>query len=267
MSFARPRVHNDLDRKIGLAPQGLFGLTSPRMADKQTSLILDALVRAAAEPSGLPPYSTKSDRGLFPNTATGKAAARRALDEHMIQSTVTSANGNSREVCTITERGFHHLIEHVSPRKILEDFVRVLEERREQVEELIQTAGRMAHNLEGLKTTIAALVPSVQSARLPGTANRIADSLTSDDLAQGIVTHLSDWRSDSTRDCPLPELYKAIVCGFPDCTIGRFHDALRKLQASGQIYLHPWTGPLYAVPEPTFALLVGHNVAYYASAR
>ena len=31
-----------------------------------------------------------------------------------------------------------------------------------------------------------------------------------------------------------------------------------------QVYLHPWTGPLYALPEPAFALLVGHEVAYYA---
>jgi hypothetical protein len=42
---------------------------------------------------------------------------------------------------------------------------------------------------------------------------------------------------------------------------------LRLLYDAGRIYLHPWTGPLYAVPEPTFALLVGHNVAYYASLR
>jgi len=29
----------------------------------------------------------------------------------------------------------------------------------------------------------------------------------------------------------------------------------------------PWTGPLYDLPEPHFALLVGHEVAYYASSR
>jgi hypothetical protein len=50
-------------------------------------------------------------------------------------------------------------------------------------------------------------------------------------------------------------------------TIGRFHDGLRRLHDEGQAYLHPWTGPLYAMPEPAFALLVGHEVAYYASPR
>ena len=52
----------------------------------------------------------------------------------------------------------------------------------------------------------------------------------------------------------------------PPPTIGAFHDCLRQLHADGSIYLHPWTGPLYALPEPAYALLVGHGVAYYASA-
>ena len=35
----------------------------------------------------------------------------------------------------------------------------------------------------------------------------------------------------------------------------------------GKIYLHPWTGPLYDIPEPPYALLIGHEIAYYASIR
>ena len=50
-------------------------------------------------------------------------------------------------------------------------------------------------------------------------------------------------------------------------SVGLFHDALRQLHEDHQVYLHPWTGPLYALPEPAFALLVGHEVAYYASIR
>jgi hypothetical protein len=42
---------------------------------------------------------------------------------------------------------------------------------------------------------------------------------------------------------------------------------LRSLHDRERIYLHPWTGPLYALPEPAFALLIGHEVAYYASLR
>jgi hypothetical protein len=68
-------------------------------------------------------------------------------------------------------------------------------------------------------------------------------------------------------DCPLPDLYGEARRLVPTLTIGQFHDGLRTLHQRAQIYLHPWTGPLYELPEPTLALLAGHEVAYYASFR
>jgi hypothetical protein len=68
-------------------------------------------------------------------------------------------------------------------------------------------------------------------------------------------------------DCPLPELFREARTIAPTLSIGQFHDGLRTLHTREQIYLHPWTGPLYGLPEPTLALLVGHEVAYYASPR
>ena len=50
-------------------------------------------------------------------------------------------------------------------------------------------------------------------------------------------------------------------------TIGEFHDCLRELHADGAVTLSAWTGPLYALPEPQFALLNGHSIAYFASPR
>jgi hypothetical protein len=84
--------------------------------------------------------------------------------------------------------------------------------------------------------------------------------------AAAILARLADWSSTAGagQDCPLPDLYRSLtVCD--DLTVGRFHDDLRALHAAGKLYLHPWTGPLYALPEPAFALLVGHEVSYYAS--
>ena len=71
----------------------------------------------------------------------------------------------------------------------------------------------------------------------------------------------------ATEDCPLPELFRHARLSSPGLTIGHFHDGLRRLLDAGHIYLHPWTGPLYALPEPPYALLVGHEIAYYASKR
>ena len=62
------------------------------------------------------------------------------------------------------------------------------------------------------------------------------------------------------------DLYRKLESG-NQVSVGLFHDALRQLHDDHQLYLHPWTGPLYALPEPAFALLVGHEVAYYASQR
>jgi hypothetical protein len=69
------------------------------------------------------------------------------------------------------------------------------------------------------------------------------------------------------RDCPLAELFASLSTLDPAPTVGQFHDALRQLHSESRIYLHPWTGPLYALPEPAVALLVGHEVAFYASLR
>jgi hypothetical protein len=69
------------------------------------------------------------------------------------------------------------------------------------------------------------------------------------------------------RDCPLPDLFTSLSTLDPPPTVGQFHDALRQLHADGRIYLHPWTGPLYALPEPLIALLSGHEIAFYASLR
>src|SRR5207247_10526757 len=86
-------------------------------------------------------------------------------------------------------------------------------------------------------------------------------------LSDDLCDHLSRWHDSVPGDCPLPELYRRLLDAHSDLTIGRFHDGLRALHDRECVYLHPWTGPLYALPEPAFALLIGHEVAYYASER
>lgn len=83
-------------------------------------------------------------------------------------------------------------------------------------------------------------------------------------LAPAVVAYLAE-RSTAT-DCPLPELFRA-VARTAALTIGEFHDCLRQLYADGKLTLPAWTGPLYALPEPQYALLIGHGIAYYASLR
>jgi hypothetical protein len=101
-----------------------------------------------------------------------------------------------------------------------------------------------------------------------GTNGHVAKLLEKSDDAvetqQILLKNLQAWRNENAaQDIPLPKLYQQTMSE-PD-KLGAFHDALRKLHEQGKIALHPWTGPLYALPEPAFALLIGHEIAYYAN--
>jgi hypothetical protein len=92
--------------------------------------------------------------------------------------------------------------------------------------------------------------------------------LERDELHRAIRTHLAAWDAAGTLgDCALPELFRRLRADLPALTIGQFHDRLRLMVQGGRLYLHPWTGPLYELPEPAYALLAGHEIAYYASLR
>lgn len=281
------------------------------VADKLTQLITDALSRAAADADGTPLIGTKADPGLFPATSPGRAASEKAISDGLLHVARTEQSGKTtRELYAATEKGLQFLLEQVSPKQVLEDFVRALERREGEVSDLVAAAHRMVDTLSGLKSAVALVLPRVQSVRIPGleiadrlvqtfeprilpmtrsarvhaadegesssggvavldAATRDSCELEAENLSAALLARLSDWSESATagEDCPLPELYRSLSCRHEPPSIGEFHDCLRRLQAEHRIYLHPWTGPLYALPEPSFALLAGHNIAYYASIR
>ena len=75
---------------------------------------------------------------------------------------------------------------------------------------------------------------------------------------RALLTYLAR-RHEVSRldDCPLPELYRHLKTGNATVTHGQFHDLLRRLHDDGKIYLHPWTGPLYELPEPALCPACG----------
>ncbi|HEY1186591.1 MAG TPA: hypothetical protein VGE74_02990 [Gemmata sp.] len=270
------------------------------MADKLTQQILDALTRVAAEPTGLPLYGAKADPGLFPNVATAKPAAQKCLADDLVRVVGTDAKNRSpRDLYALTDKGWEYLLAAVNPKQVLEDFVRVLEARQGEVRELLSTARRMADGLQGLKDAVSRVLPSVTAARVerpappaplpegkgeisevascaPGSqsgpegsfppfpSGRGAGCLLEPDLAAAVLAHLADHAGPA--DCPLPDLFRGLALNGP-LTIGEFHDCLRQLHADGTVSFTAWAGPLYALPEPQYALLIGHGIAYYASLR
>lgn len=224
------------------------------MADKLTQQIVDALSRAAADPAGVPLVASKAEPGLFPAVPAGKAAAQKAVADGILKP--TDARG---KLYTLTDAGWTFLLAAANPKQVIEDFVRVLEARQGEVNDLLTVVRRMADSLVGLREAVARVLPKV-------TTSRVAAEPTSPppaDLADTLLGRLTDWAATAGEDCPLPDLYRRAGA----TSVGAFHDALRTLHDRGAVYLHPWTGPLYALPEPAFALLVGHGVAYYASIR
>lgn len=221
------------------------------MADKLTPLILTALTKAATEPSGVPLMARKSAPGLFPNTTIAKAAARRCFDEGWLRRLEVPGQPSESERCTITEKGLAWLLDAQSPKAVLHDLLRILEARQAPMEQLLEQSRAMKETLAGLRTLLEGILPKVAFHRI----------VSASDTPAEIMAVLQTWNRG--EDCPLPELHRRLPS---KPTLGAFHDALRGLHQSGRIGLHPWTGPLYALPEPAYALLIGHEVAYYANA-
>ncbi|MEJ5276321.1 MAG: hypothetical protein WHU94_10460 [Thermogemmata sp.] len=265
------------------------------MADALTHLITAALSRAAAHPGGLPLFpSRQGEGGLFPASKAGRTAAQKCLAENWLQlvppSRAACAGTAASERYTLSDRGWQRLLQEAQPRQVLEDFLRVVEKRTALVAEWLSAAQRLQEELQELRQALnrwlaasAPPLPAQPSRNTPPPLDRGISSpersvslqeppdssgaATAEIAAAEAILHaLAEWSRQGGADCPLPELFRA-VSQRRALSIGLFHDALRRLQARQALALHPWTGPLYALPEPAYALLAGHGVAYYASLR
>lgn len=261
------------------------------MADKSSQIIFTALSQAAAHTDGLPLHGGKTHPGLFPATALGKQAAQRCREEGWLQPLPTDSAQEvappkkkpGQEPWTLTEKGLAYLLNQVSPRHVLEDFVRALETRQEPLAELLTAAQRMQTTVVALKANAEKVLQLFATPSNGTTTTGSLNALFAQFLQEAqrttaveasssccdLLAPLARWQTTSgaAEDCPLPELFRQVQAATPGLTIGAFHDELRRLLESGKIYLHPWTGPLYDLPEPPYALLVGHEIAYYASLR
>jgi hypothetical protein len=234
------------------------------LANSAESLILEALTRAVGASVGVPLLGTKAAPGLFASGAAGKQAAQACKERGFVRVVHTEAKGRATiEYGTLTEEGWAHLLQHTSPRPILETLLARLEASQASTAELAALGRRHEQLLDAIR---AALTRLQQQLHDPAPAPvKVNGQAAPQDV---IRTRLAGWcEKNPLGDCPLPELYRQARESCPKLTIGRFHDALRQLREQHIIHLHPWTGPMYELPEPALALLVGHEVAYYANLR
>lgn len=240
------------------------------MAEQSQQLVLDALNRVVAAPSGMPLFGGRTVAGLFGTSAAAKKAAQGCKDAGYLQVLRTETKGKaSCEICAISEKGLAYLLAELSPKQVLEAFVYALEEQSSRVEQIAHSLRGNQDELASLKNTAVCVLEHLRQRNGATPTNGTPPNgngkhgCSADVL--GILRH---WHSTAALgDCPLPNLYRALAEKHPNITLGQFHDALRQLQDGQQIYLHPWTGPLYEIPEPKVALMVGHEIAWYASLR
>ncbi|MCS7021089.1 MAG: hypothetical protein NZU63_04570 [Gemmataceae bacterium] len=260
-------------------------------------LISAGLSRAAAHPAGLPLISRRhGQEGLFPPTKMGRTAAQKCLAEGWllpVQATGASQpalaqRSASSERYVLSQTGWLRLCQDVQPRQVLEDFLRVVEKRTAAVTECLTAVQRLAEELHGLRAALRRWQegwPTAASSEAPAARSSLPNAsrtsctpvppgvsvpdATMGDLtgaSEAILQALNEWSCSGGADCPLPALYRAAQQRYP-MTLGTFHDALRHLHSCQALTLQPWTGPLYAIPEPACALLIGHGIAYYATPR
>jgi hypothetical protein len=228
------------------------------LPEPSTELLTEGLARLKGSLDGLALVAGKNHAGAFPNTALGKQAAKHCQERGLVRPLRRALSGRVPiELFALSVGGDAWLTEHAAPRLALQHLAAALAQRSEQIGAFIDECRAQTEQLGSLRCWIEGLLSEQrenESRRepLPGEAE--------------ILSALEEWRArHPLKDCALPELYRQIE--IPGLSVGRFHDACRKLLERGRIYVHPWTGPLYEMPEPGLAFLTGHEIGYYASLR
>ncbi|MBI3408416.1 MAG: hypothetical protein HY040_08670 [Planctomycetes bacterium] len=238
------------------------------MADQIQALILSALRRALAAPAGLPLLAARN--GLFAATAAGKKAAQDCRARGLIRVVRNDAKGKSaQEIVTLSDEGLAHLLRETSPRPALEAILQAIQERHSELEVLVQYAREAQATLGELNAQARRLFDHFQEHRArPDTSLPATNGKHVPEPDGAVLACLGHWHErDRLEDCPLPELFRALQAADRSITIGQFHDSLRRLRGQKKIHLHPWTGPTYEIPVPALAVMMGHEIAYYASLK
>jgi len=241
------------------------------VAKDSRKLVVEGLQRAVASPTGAPLYATKRGTGLFPAGAAAKSVARQCLDNGLLAVVRSEKIGRQTlPVCSVTPKGVAFLLEQLSPADELAACVRALAAHGQNEAGLFAAAQESYASWTELRRRADALLhprlggPTCQSAIHQQAPPVLFPSCCS--WKSKLLEALSEWRrSRPQEDCPLPELYRRTGAVLPGLTMGKFHDGIRLLHSQGEVALYPWTGPLHEIPEPAYAMLVGHAVAYYAN--
>jgi hypothetical protein len=208
------------------------------VADKQT-IILHALSIALESNKVWPLFNKKGVQGLFPLSAPGKEAAKYSIEKQFFKLVGHTTKSFSESVA-ITAIGARALLEGVKVNENAD-----VDSNTEEI-----------HFYERMEKAVGEILKRLSS----GNSKELVA------VEKHIFLVLKEW-SDEGRigDCQLNYIYQKTLSLCPGITPGAFHDGLRSLSQKKLVELHPWTGPLYEIPQPELAMMSGHEIACYAS--
>jgi hypothetical protein len=248
------------------------------LEDKTKQLLIEALRQAQAEAQPQRLYKSGKLPGLFAaRTGNSGEAAAEAVRAGLLEIVRTETRGKTA-------------IEWVMPTPRVVDFlhneqssVHALEELRtslrtaqqgiptwlgEMRQELHSLCERLTEEAERMTLRLETLNQRVNEAlrRLMDAPSELPDGMVqSTPWAANALTFLDRRRmTGSAAECPLPELFRALVADWSDLSITAFHDGLRRLQDHRLLRLLPFGGRMQDLPQPEYALLEGSAMLYYA---
>jgi hypothetical protein len=245
--------------------------------DPATELLVETLGQALESAGEHRLYRSGKLDGLFPGRgALAVECAERALRDGLLERVRVEVKGKTEiEWVRIAPRGVEFLHEHESPLRALQNFRAALQGNRNAVPAWL---AQMRAALDQLADRLTADANAWQE-RLGALEKRVADTLQRLEAAGPLVPpevlQSHPWTVDALNyldrrrsagapgDCPLPELFAAVVGHHPQLALSEFHDGLRQLDQRRAVRLRPAESP-EEVTRPEHALLAGSSVHYYA---
>jgi hypothetical protein len=246
--------------------------------DKVTEALLDGLRLALAEPGEQRLYKSGKLTGLFAGRGgvNGDAAAL-ALRDGLLELVRTETKGKAViEWVRLMPAGVRFLHEQESPINALEELRATLQATRDGLpswladmqrrlqfveQQLADDAQRFLNHLDALTKRVDEGLQRLHAAA-PQVPNGVAEAVP---WALEALTYLDQREAGGAPDeCPLPELFNALIAKHPNMAIADFHRGLRHLRDWHALHLLPFTSRA-ELPQPEYGLLDGESVLYFAA--
>lgn len=236
-----------------------------RAQAKQAEHLVDALKHAIEMPGEHRLFRWGKLAGLFASrVGTSGAAATSAIQDGLLEVTRTETRGKLVvEWVRATPNAVAFVHDHDSPKAVLRELRNVLGATRSALpgwmeqarDEASQLALRFEHRAREMLERLEKLSDSVDAALRRAEAAKPTLGMGMTSLVPWGVVALEylDRRAETfTTDCPLSDLFRAMLARFPELSLSGFQDGLRRLHDARALRLLPAEASDAIEPEYAF---------------